>query len=196
MLPPNPEPPLAPKPTRLAMTKNPAFQLDRRSFLRVSALAGGGMLVAAYLDPVARVVAQGPGQVFVPNAFIKITPDNVVTIVSIIVVVPISFFGTLDFDRARFLGLLERRSLASDDEDSSHTLERKGTRTSWVSPARRCTTAPTRTPCRPAPGHRRRRGRSARLSRPDRRSAIRPCDSWELVRLLCRTQVLFVMVLS
>jgi len=64
------------------MTENPAFQLDRRSFLRVSALAGGGLLVAAYLDPVARVVAQGPGQAFVPNAFIKITPDNVVTIVS------------------------------------------------------------------------------------------------------------------
>jgi isoquinoline 1-oxidoreductase beta subunit len=64
------------------MTKSPAFQLDRRSFLRVSALAGGGMLVAAYLEPVARVVAQGAGQAFVPNAFIKITPDNVVTIVS------------------------------------------------------------------------------------------------------------------
>ena len=40
------------------------------------------MLVAAYLEPVARVVAQGAGQAFVPNAFIKITPDNVVTIVS------------------------------------------------------------------------------------------------------------------
>jgi len=40
------------------------------------------MLVAAYLEPVARVVAQGAGQAFVPNAFIKITLDNVVTIVS------------------------------------------------------------------------------------------------------------------
>ena len=57
-------------------------QLDRRSFLRVSALAGGGMLVAAYLDPATHVLAQGPGQAFVPNAFIKITPDNVVTIIS------------------------------------------------------------------------------------------------------------------
>jgi isoquinoline 1-oxidoreductase beta subunit len=57
-------------------------QLDRRSFLRVSALAGGGMMVAAYLEPVARVLAQGPGQTFVPNAFIRITPDNIVTIVS------------------------------------------------------------------------------------------------------------------
>jgi isoquinoline 1-oxidoreductase beta subunit len=63
-------------------TKNPSHKLDRRSFLRVSALAGGGMLVAAYLEPVSRVVAQGAGQAFVPNAFIKITPDNVVTIVS------------------------------------------------------------------------------------------------------------------
>jgi isoquinoline 1-oxidoreductase beta subunit len=66
------------------MTKNPAHKLDRRSFLRVSALAGGGMLVAVYLDPVARVAGQGqaPAQAFVPNAFIKIGPDNVVTIVS------------------------------------------------------------------------------------------------------------------
>ena len=42
------------------------------------------MLVAVYLDPVARVAAQGqaPAQAFVPNAFIKISPDNVVTIVS------------------------------------------------------------------------------------------------------------------
>jgi isoquinoline 1-oxidoreductase beta subunit len=57
-------------------------QLDRRSFLRVSAIAGGGMMVAAYLDPVARVLAQGPGQTFVPSAFIRITPDDIVTIVS------------------------------------------------------------------------------------------------------------------
>jgi isoquinoline 1-oxidoreductase beta subunit len=64
------------------MTTRSAYQLNRRSFLPVSGLAGGGILVAAYLEPVARVVAQGAGQAFVPNAFIKITPDNVVTIVS------------------------------------------------------------------------------------------------------------------
>jgi isoquinoline 1-oxidoreductase beta subunit len=56
--------------------------MDRRSFLQVSALAGGGMLAAAYLDPVGRVLAQGPGQQFVATAFIRITPDNLVTIVS------------------------------------------------------------------------------------------------------------------
>lgn len=57
-------------------------RMDRRSFLQVSALAGGGMLAAAYLDPVGRVLAQGPGQQFVATAFIRITPDNLVTIVS------------------------------------------------------------------------------------------------------------------
>src|SRR5688572_4750586 len=78
----------SPKPVsvapRMTMTTKLAYQLDRRSFLRVSALAGGGMLVAAYLEPVVRVAAQGqgPAQAFVPNAFIKITPDNIVTIVS------------------------------------------------------------------------------------------------------------------
>ena len=59
--------------------------LDRRSFLRVTALAGGGMLVSAYLDPIARVLGQGqqaPPVTFVPNAFVKVTPDNVVTIIA------------------------------------------------------------------------------------------------------------------
>jgi isoquinoline 1-oxidoreductase beta subunit len=59
--------------------------LDRRSFLRVTALAGGGMVVAAYLDPVARVLGQAqqaPPITFVPNVFVKVTPDNVVTIMA------------------------------------------------------------------------------------------------------------------
>src|SRR5688572_7910908 len=60
-------------------------RLDRRSFLRVTALAGGGMLVATYLDPVAEVLGQAaaqPAVTFVPTAFVKITPDNVVTIMA------------------------------------------------------------------------------------------------------------------
>lgn len=59
--------------------------LDRRSFLRVSALAGGGVVIAAYLDPVSRVFAQGPQGppvAFVPTAFVKVTPDNIVTIIA------------------------------------------------------------------------------------------------------------------
>src|SRR5690606_35308814 len=50
-------------------------------FLRVSALAGGGMLVAVHFDGAADLLAQSPAT-FSPNAFIKITPDGVVTIVA------------------------------------------------------------------------------------------------------------------
>ena len=60
--------------------------INRRSFLKVTALAGGGMMVATYLDPVTGLFAQqgggAPQPAFVANAFIRITPDNVVTILS------------------------------------------------------------------------------------------------------------------
>src|SRR4029079_10421163 len=58
--------------------------MNRRSFLRVTALAGGGLLAAVYLEPVADVFAQGPPAPanFVPTAFIKIGADGIVTIVS------------------------------------------------------------------------------------------------------------------
>jgi isoquinoline 1-oxidoreductase subunit beta len=58
--------------------------MNRRSFLRVTALAGGGLLAAVYLDPVSEVFAQGGAAPlnFVPNAFIKIGPDGLVTIMS------------------------------------------------------------------------------------------------------------------
>jgi isoquinoline 1-oxidoreductase beta subunit len=59
--------------------------LNRRSFLRVTAIAGGGMMIASYVD-VADVFAQAPGgpppAPLVPNSFIKIGPDGVVTIMA------------------------------------------------------------------------------------------------------------------
>jgi isoquinoline 1-oxidoreductase beta subunit len=60
--------------------------LNRRSFLRVTAIAGGGLMIAAYLDPVADLFAQAPGApappVLSPIAFIKINADGTVTIVA------------------------------------------------------------------------------------------------------------------
>jgi isoquinoline 1-oxidoreductase beta subunit len=58
--------------------------MNRRSFLRVTAIAGGGLLAAVYLDPVSDVFGQGaPAPMnFVPNAFVKIGPDGFVTIMS------------------------------------------------------------------------------------------------------------------
>ena len=64
------------------MTKN---LLTRRSFLQVSAAAGGGMLVALHLDPV-ELLAQGPPGApavrYDALAFVKIAADGTVTITS------------------------------------------------------------------------------------------------------------------
>jgi len=60
-------------------------RVDRRSFLRVSALAGGGMLLGSYLRVLAPAdaFAATPGAPeFVPNAFIRLTPDGIVTIIA------------------------------------------------------------------------------------------------------------------
>ena len=64
------------------MTKN---LITRRSFMQVSAAAGGGMLIALHLDP-AELLAQGPpggpAVRYDAVAFVKIAPDGLVTITS------------------------------------------------------------------------------------------------------------------
>ena len=66
------------------ITKSP---VDRRQFLRVSALAGGGVLLATYIEPFANAGARLSGAAtpladFAPNAFIRITPDGIITIIA------------------------------------------------------------------------------------------------------------------
>jgi isoquinoline 1-oxidoreductase beta subunit len=59
-------------------------QLGRRQFLRVSALAGGGMLLATYIDAfgASDAVASVGALDFTPNAYMRITPDGIVTIIA------------------------------------------------------------------------------------------------------------------
>jgi isoquinoline 1-oxidoreductase subunit beta len=59
-----------------------ATTVSRRDFIRVSALAGGGFLIATQLDALGTLFAQNAPQTFTPNAFIKITADGVVTIIA------------------------------------------------------------------------------------------------------------------
>ena len=66
----------------IAFQDTKTSNLSRRSFLRVSALAGGGIMLAASLDFVDDVFAQTATNGFMPNAFITITPDNVITIIA------------------------------------------------------------------------------------------------------------------
>ncbi len=54
--------------------------LDRRSFLQVTALTGGGMLLG--LVPERPLLAQAPQPPLTPSAFIKIASDGTVTLVS------------------------------------------------------------------------------------------------------------------
>ena len=60
-----------------------ATLFDRRSFLKSSAIAGGGVMIALHLDPV-ELLAQGPPPAggFDPLAFVKIAADGTVTIMS------------------------------------------------------------------------------------------------------------------
>jgi isoquinoline 1-oxidoreductase subunit beta len=71
---------------------NPTL-IGRRSFLRVSAIGGGGLLLALYTEPISKVLAQGgltalppapssPDAKYVATAFIHVAADGSVTIMS------------------------------------------------------------------------------------------------------------------
>jgi isoquinoline 1-oxidoreductase beta subunit len=60
-------------------------RVDRRSFLRVTALAGGGIMLGSYLrvlETPEAFAATPAAPEFAPNAFIRMTPDGLVTIIA------------------------------------------------------------------------------------------------------------------
>src|SRR5947207_5328050 len=84
--------------------------LDRRAFLHVTAVAGGGVLIAAQFDPVAELLAQGAPAAntpaYSPTAFVRVAPNGIVTIMAkspelgqgIMVSVPMIIAEELDVD--------------------------------------------------------------------------------------------------
>lgn len=62
----------------------PTIRVDRRNFLRVTAIAGGGLMLGTYLDSLgaAEAFAETPAADFAPNAYIRMSPDGIVTIVA------------------------------------------------------------------------------------------------------------------
>jgi len=74
---------IAPSPSR---STSPAPTLDRRSFIKVGALAGGGLVIGTYLRfGGSSALAQTPPAAsanFAPNAFIRIAPDGAVSLIA------------------------------------------------------------------------------------------------------------------
>jgi isoquinoline 1-oxidoreductase subunit beta len=69
------------------LDRSAAAHLNRRAFLRVSSVAGGGFLLAYYLEPAKAFAAsaqaaaqQAPAPAFQPLAFVRVAADGAVTI--------------------------------------------------------------------------------------------------------------------
>src|SRR3954466_11106616 len=57
--------------------------MERREFVRVSAIVGGGLLIAWHAEPIAAMGNAFPAPAdFNANAFIRMTPDGIVTIIA------------------------------------------------------------------------------------------------------------------
>lgn len=122
--------------------------LDRRAFLRITALAGGGVLIAAHFDSVAALFAQGPPgpsggtSTFAPTAFVRVAPDGVVTIMAknpelgqgIMTVVPMLIAEELDVDWKDVR--IEQADLDPTKYGEQRTGGSTGTPTNW-DPCRR-----------------------------------------------------------
>src|SRR4051812_34888034 len=69
---------------RMTHLIDPSVAVDRRSFIKVGAAVGGGLLISTYVpfgEALAATVSATADN-FAPNAFITITPAGAVTIIA------------------------------------------------------------------------------------------------------------------
>jgi isoquinoline 1-oxidoreductase beta subunit len=69
----------------MSSSQKPSSVVDRRQFIKVSALAGGGLLVGTYLrfgKSVAYAQTVPAADAFAPNAFISISPSGTISIIA------------------------------------------------------------------------------------------------------------------
>src|SRR5688500_671148 len=68
---------------RAAEAQSPSrTKFSRRDFFKVSGLAGGGLVLAFYMGEQGTALANAKGKEFAPNAFLRITPEGVITLYS------------------------------------------------------------------------------------------------------------------
>jgi isoquinoline 1-oxidoreductase beta subunit len=60
---------------------NTSLTLNRREFLKATAAAGGGLLIGLYLPGRIEAATSQAAAEFTPNAFLRIAPDNTVTVI-------------------------------------------------------------------------------------------------------------------
>jgi isoquinoline 1-oxidoreductase beta subunit len=65
---------------RAAQAQSTATRIDRRTFLKVSGLVGGGLVLAFHVGEHGTALANG--KQFAPNAFLRISPDSTITLYS------------------------------------------------------------------------------------------------------------------
>jgi isoquinoline 1-oxidoreductase subunit beta len=121
-----------------------ALRLGRRNFLRVTALAGGGLLLGFRIDAHGAVLELGDGGAaeFIPNAFIRISADNVVTIIAqnpeigqgVKTMLPMLIAEELDADWSRVR--IEQAGLDTNAFANQYAGGSNATPTSWL-PMRR-----------------------------------------------------------
>ena len=63
---------------------SPTITLNRRSFLRATAIAGGGFMLASYFEPLELLAQGGRGNAtpLEPNAFVSIDANGIATIIA------------------------------------------------------------------------------------------------------------------